>query len=234
MFAKLCGDDPLRNIVLATTMWDRVQDSKGEARQAELERKYWKEMLDHGSQTRRFNTRLDGDGGFNSAWKIIDAIPNKAIDILLLQDELLNLKRQLSETQAGMALYDQLQKLLAEHKDTLRKLREEAKGNDDEQLMQALNAEYDMVQRKLQGTFEQVAKLKLPWFRRYTINLPWLNKRSQIVCFPWMIFPATTDRPSRLRKRKCRWSEMSTNVHINSFCWGTRGCKLCLCVSRFL
>jgi len=171
MFAKLCGDDPLRNVILATTMWDRVDKSKGEERQRELEGKYWKDMRDHGSQTRRFG------GSFDSAWNIIDAIPKKTIGILLLQEELVDLKRQLSETQAGIALYNQLQKLLAEHKETLRKLREEAVGNNDEQLTKALNAEYDTVQRKLQGTFEQVAGLKLSWIRRIALLF---GRRSQI------------------------------------------------------
>jgi hypothetical protein len=222
MFSKLCGDDPLRNVILATTMWDRVQKIKGEERQKELEGKYWKEMRDHGSQTRRF------DGTPVSAWNIIDAIPKKTIGILLLQEELVDLKRQLSETQAGIALYDQLQKLLAEHKETLRKLREEAVGNNDEQLTQALNAEYDMVQRKLQGTFEQITGLKLSWTRRLTLLF---SRKSQTVCSDSSIlFSATTDRLSR--HRKCAWAEVPMNVCTGSFRWRMRGCNLCPCISQ--
>ena len=173
MFSKLCGDDPLRNVILATTMWDRVQQATGERRQGELEENYWKGMLSLGSQAWRF------DGSFESAWAIIDAIPKKSIDALLLQEELVDLNRQLSETQAGITLYNQLQKLLAEHKETLRKLRDEAIVNNDQSLTQALDTEYEMIQRKLQSTFDQISGLKLSFGRRVALLF---SKKPRIVC----------------------------------------------------
>lgn len=36
MFKKLCGNDALKNVILATTMWDRVSQSEGDARELEL------------------------------------------------------------------------------------------------------------------------------------------------------------------------------------------------------
>jgi hypothetical protein len=36
MFKKLCGDDALKNVILATTMWDRMTEADGTARELEL------------------------------------------------------------------------------------------------------------------------------------------------------------------------------------------------------
>jgi len=172
MFAKLCGDDALANVILATTMWDRVDPTTGTQRENELKESYWKGMVALGSRIERF------DGSFESAWAIIGSIARNKIDILLLQDELVILKRQLSETEAGTVLYNDLQKLLAEHKEILRKLRDEAAANKNEELRQSLDAEYMMIQQKLQSTFDQITKLKVPFGRRLVL---FFSRKSRIV-----------------------------------------------------
>ena len=173
MFGKLCGDEALPNVILATTMWDRVIPSTAVQREEELKRDFWNRMIALGSPVVRF------DGTFESAWQIIDLVAKKSrVDTLLLQEELVNLKRQLSETQAGMVLYNELQKLLADHKETLRKLRAEAASNDDKKLKAELDAEYDAIQQKLQSTFNQVSSLKLSFVRRVALLF---SKKSRIV-----------------------------------------------------
>jgi hypothetical protein len=172
MFTKLCGDDALANVILVTTMWDKVDLTTGTQRENELKESYWNGMVSLGSRTERF------DGSFKSAWAIIDSIAQKKINILLLQEELVILKRQLSETKAGIVLYNNLQKLLAEHKETLRKLRDEAATNKNEELRQSLDEEYMMIQQKLQSTFDQITKLKVPFGRRLVL---FFSKKSQIV-----------------------------------------------------
>jgi hypothetical protein len=97
MFAKLCGNDALRNVVFATTAWGDPRPGEGEARQRDLD-KVPKEMLERGSKTCRFN------GTFESAWGVIDALPTKSIGALLIQEELVTLNRPLHETQAGICL----------------------------------------------------------------------------------------------------------------------------------
>jgi exonuclease VII small subunit len=164
MFVKLCGDDALSNVILTMTMWDRVELAIGEQREKELEAEYWKGMIANGSQTQRF------DGSFESAWEIIDTIAKKRINHLLLQEELVDLKRQLSETQAGMVLYNQLQTLLAELQNTLRKLRDEAASSNDPQLAEALHSDYEMIQKKLQSTFDQVTTMKVSFGRRLVLR----------------------------------------------------------------
>lgn len=55
MFKKLCGNDALKNVLLATTMWDRVGDVEGSARESELisTPDFWGWMVGRGSRVYR-------------------------------------------------------------------------------------------------------------------------------------------------------------------------------------
>jgi hypothetical protein len=129
MFGKLCGDGAIRNVVLATTMWTKVNSNLGERREQELKARYWQGMLNLGSRTMRF-----GDS-FNSAWKIIDQIVDNHEDYpLLFQEELVDLGLQFNETVAGKTLYTKLQMVLAEKKEVAVKLRYEVEAEQNEQL----------------------------------------------------------------------------------------------------
>ena len=55
MFKKLCGPDSLGNVILATTMWDRVSEAEGLARETELTSTddFWGWMVSQGSKVYR-------------------------------------------------------------------------------------------------------------------------------------------------------------------------------------
>ena len=55
MFKKLCGPDALKNVILATTMWDRVSEAEGAAREKELTSTadFWGWMVSQGSRVHR-------------------------------------------------------------------------------------------------------------------------------------------------------------------------------------
>jgi hypothetical protein len=191
MFGKLCGDDAIRNVILATTMWDRVSSDVGSHREGELRNKYWKGMLAGGSKMMRFS------GTFGSAWDIIDGIAKtRRAQSLLLQEEMVDFRRQLSETEAGVTLYNQLQKLLAEQKDTLRKLRDEAAADNNKQLVEELNKEYEAIQKGLQSTFDQITKMKIPFTRRLVL---YFRRKPRKVCIFFFIV-SSSDSASRLRR----------------------------------
>jgi hypothetical protein len=68
MLKKLCGDDRLKNIILATTKWGNIDEAVGRRREQQLSETYWKRMLLRGSRMARFmDTR-------ESAWAIIDLV----------------------------------------------------------------------------------------------------------------------------------------------------------------
>jgi len=43
----------LRNVILATTMWEKIDDAEGAAREEQLIGTFWKPMIDNGSIVRR-------------------------------------------------------------------------------------------------------------------------------------------------------------------------------------
>jgi hypothetical protein len=70
LFADLCGQDVMRNVVLATTMWNQVDENVGIQRENEL-KEIWRSILAKGSVARRFT------GTFESAWDIVDVVAEK-------------------------------------------------------------------------------------------------------------------------------------------------------------
>ena len=99
MFKKLCGDDALGNVVLGTTKWSLIhRQETGEQREQQLHDSFWKDMINHGSVIRR--VRDD-----SSAREILDHIlQNKAIESVLIQDEVVDKRIPVPETTAGKTL----------------------------------------------------------------------------------------------------------------------------------
>jgi hypothetical protein len=57
MFRKLRGESTLKNVVIMTNMWGRVEKDVGEAREKELAGVYFKIALEKGAQlVRHHNT----------------------------------------------------------------------------------------------------------------------------------------------------------------------------------
>ena len=50
MFRKLCGESTLKNVVIVTNMWGKVEQDVGESREQELAGIYFKPALDKQAQ----------------------------------------------------------------------------------------------------------------------------------------------------------------------------------------
>jgi hypothetical protein len=95
----MCGDEALRNVVFATTMWDEVPPRVALRREQELHKLFWRPMLDTGARAMRFV------GSFDSAWEIIDAILRQAPSPHLhLQMEQVDQRIPLRETRVAIPL----------------------------------------------------------------------------------------------------------------------------------
>jgi len=161
MFKELCGNQALKKVVLVTTMWDKVQRDIGVQREKELFENYWKMMINYSASTARFSNSAD------SAWKIIDIILKQhETEVLLLQEELVDLKRALNETQAGKTLYSNLQILLAEQRDTFRALADQARDESNPKLARQLEAELKRIQKDFDKTFSEIKNIKVPFGKR--------------------------------------------------------------------
>ncbi|KAL4252926.1 G domain-containing protein, partial [Pleurotus pulmonarius] len=161
MFAQLCGTGAAERVILVTTMWGRVKQDVGAKREDELKSKFWKDMIDKKAKVARF------EASFESAWAIIGRVYEPLErEAVLLQEELADLQKKLSETGAGKTLYNTLQKQLDEEKRLLKELYDEAERQDNPALAADLKNQYEQVRQQLEVTFKEVESLKIPFGRR--------------------------------------------------------------------
>ena len=107
VFQKLCGEDPLKRVVLCTTKWSDVYQEDGEKRVKVVEENYWKVMMEGGSTVHKF------EDSQKSAWDVIAPIIEKdrygKMDALQIQEELVEAKKLIPDTRL---LHDSLDHLL--------------------------------------------------------------------------------------------------------------------------
>ena len=159
MFQELCGTRAFRNIILATTMWDEVDEETGVAREEELKTKYWRAMVERNSTTSRFN------GTRESAFALIDPL----IDIantrssVLLQQEMVDMRQKLPATSAGRELCSVMEELVKRREDILRRIRKEMKSADcDKTDLASLQEDHQKLKKILELRVNEMRRLKLP------------------------------------------------------------------------
>lgn len=159
MFKKLCGEDALRKVILATTMWDKVSYSEAEKRERELisTPEFWGFMLSKGSTVCRH------DNTTASAENIIErfALSNSEVT-LALQSQMVNDRLELSETTAGKELKSEISKekskFTRELKDVRDQVREAVRIKDKEAERTLKEVKEDYLNR-LKRLEEQNARL---------------------------------------------------------------------------
>ncbi|OQE19094.1 hypothetical protein PENSTE_c016G05331 [Penicillium steckii] len=159
MFRQLCGEDPLKNVVLATTFWGEVKKERGEQREAQLrdEPKFWGEMIQSGSLLMRFTDDR------SSAFEIIDYFLSLQPVSLEIQHEMIDLDKSLIETSAGKHLNADLLQQEQKHKERLLQLQKEhdqAIESRDEQLRITLEEAQSKFENSLARINRQQEKLR--------------------------------------------------------------------------
>ncbi len=87
--------------------------------------------------------------------------------VLLLQEELVDLKKHINETTAGMALYNELLELLEKQKRALGRLESQAQQNPN--LAAAVEMEKVRTQANIESIFKQLNALKISFSRKVTL-----------------------------------------------------------------
>ncbi|KAH0562389.1 hypothetical protein GP486_002912 [Trichoglossum hirsutum] len=136
MFRELCGDEPLKNVILVTSFWDDVLRNVAEKREEELRTEFWGGMIRRGSRTDRFQGRA-------SALSIILSLTKKKPVPLEIQCELVEQRKPLVETAAGIAVNEELARLEAKHK------------REREQLQREMQEALEARDRELQGILQE-------------------------------------------------------------------------------
>jgi len=164
MFGELCGNKYAINVVLLTTMWDKVRSiTEAEKREASLKERYWNAIIHHGATVDRFYKN-----GPKSPWETINEMVqrHKKGQALLLQEEMVDIGKRLNETNAGKALYRDLQGLIEKQNKTIKSLEDQAKGGrtdaDVQAEMEALRAEADRIMKEFES-------MKIPLGRKFAL-----------------------------------------------------------------
>jgi len=114
MMRKLCGKNSLKNVILATTMWEKVTNDEGKMREAELKALFWKDMIEGGSTVSRILTQHGND-----ACNLVKSMLKNKPTSTRLQEEL-HSGKSLVQTDAGAEIRVEIakleQKLKAEHR----------------------------------------------------------------------------------------------------------------------
>ena len=124
IFRKLCGEDTLKNVVIATNRWEDVALNVGEAREKELMEKedFFKPAIDKGAQIHRhYNTP-------GSATAILGALIGNQPLPLLIQTEMINEGKSLLATAAGGDLHHELQEEMRRYKEEMQRMQGEIEG----------------------------------------------------------------------------------------------------------
>lgn len=145
LFKKLCGDDALQNVILATTMWDLVGEDVGAMREQELisTTEFWGYMASRGSKAYRH------DNTHSSAMKLIGHfVLTESKMTLEIQEEMVHQHKDLDGTGAAATVDAQLEQERARFTAELHNLKaelEEAvrkKDHDTIDMLQEVREEY--------------------------------------------------------------------------------------------
>ena len=107
VFQKICGSQALSSVLLISTHWDRIDEETGRLRERELVSRgsLWGEMIRMGSSVFRHTNDRD------SAMRIIGKVVKRSSSIVLdIQRELVEERRSLWQTSAGMVVKELLAK----------------------------------------------------------------------------------------------------------------------------
>lgn len=159
MFRQLCGDNPLKNVVLATTGWGtaeksgNLQKAADNENQLETDPDFWEPLIKRGSTTARFTDTQE------SALEIIMSLAGRAPVTLQIQRELVEEEKNLIDTAAGTTVNEEMKKLEAKYKAEVSKIQQdmdEALSMRDQEMHDALDESKQTFQRRL----DQVRRIR--------------------------------------------------------------------------
>ena len=124
MFRELCGDNNLKNVFIVTNMWGSVDPRVGLAWENELSLTdiFFKPALDKGTRLLRH------DNTIGSAYNIIRQVMKNHPVALQIQEELVDQKKDISDTAAGIELNKELREQAERHRKEIVELQKEMRG----------------------------------------------------------------------------------------------------------
>ena len=123
LFRKLCGADSLKNVVIITTMWDKVTSEEGPRREQELKSSdtLFKPLVDGGAIMMRHERTTE------TANKVISHLLGKNSTTIQIVRELVEEEKTLETTAAGGELHNDIEELMKKHKEEMESFKAEMK-----------------------------------------------------------------------------------------------------------
>jgi hypothetical protein len=194
MFGELCGDTAMSRVIFVSTKWDQVDKALGEYRERELKDKIWWPMLALGSKTERF------DNSSGSAKNIVDfmIINEEAQITLLIQEELVELEKRLSETHVAQLLNRTLQEMSSEQKASVQMLKDQASKEaaaKSPHFFQALKDKAVKEEKDLMKLLGDIQRLEVSRTRKLVVRFGRNEKKGKIVSARLSLLPMKEASP---------------------------------------
>jgi hypothetical protein len=158
-FEELCGKDALQNVILATTMWDEVDEATGNKEEERMKTKYWNKMLERSSTTGRFM------GTYESALQLLQPLidaANVKRSSLLLQYEMVDMGKQLTDTSAGRHLFTKARHIVFQRQDVIQRIQiQMRRPAEDRTSLQPLHEEHQKLSQSLESAVDEMRVLNL-------------------------------------------------------------------------
>lgn len=156
LFASMCGQAAMPDVVLATTMWGETPAPIGAEREGQLRDKYWADMMEKGCTVQRFRD------SYESAWRLVGILPTEGQNIVISR-EIHDDKKRLNETSAGIRLNEELMKLVAEQRQLLDEPTQ-IPGNDVP--VEGPGNKTAEIEKKIVDVLAELSTLKIPVRRK--------------------------------------------------------------------
>ena len=184
MFQELCGEKNFSNVILCTTMWEKVEEEEGRRREQELINKenFWGSLVSRGAQVMQHR----GPDLAASARKIAESLIQKDTIVLQLQEEL-DRNVSLSDTAAGRHLNSAIEDIKKKYQEEMAELRARMQTTSDKEEMELLIEFYKKEIEGLRKATEESEKLRAEDMKRFNQRLEemqhrWDNGSRCIVC----------------------------------------------------
>lgn len=156
VFQRICGEEAMSNVLLVTSRWDDVDPATGADRERQLREQFWAYMLGRGSVMTRFY------GDRNNAVTVASQLLVKDSVVLALQREMVDERRQLSDTAAGAYVSDAIDRDRAAHEKELRSLEalRQTLRDSDRAMKRQLQLDWERERARLRNDDEQQVGLQ--------------------------------------------------------------------------
>ncbi|KAF7351669.1 hypothetical protein MSAN_01599700 [Mycena sanguinolenta] len=151
MFQKLCDEDALANVGIVTTRWDEEDEDVANARLEQLKTKL--SVIAGGAQIFRH------DRSYTSACNILCYFVGMSPKPLLIQREMAQERKQLSQTSAGQQLEREILELLEQHQREMAGLLEEIATSQDASSLKELEDDCQVLRDLISHRQAEVNKL---------------------------------------------------------------------------